>query len=106
MKQHIRWFTCANSAGLQTETTNKHPMHKPSPILLAVAQPGGSTLPSLDWLALAFYFGILLCVAWWVVSRRKDTAADYFLAGRNLGWRSEEHTSELQSPMYLVCRLL
>src|SRR5437762_11374657 len=21
-------------------------------------------------------------------------------------WRSEEHTSELQSPMYLVCRLL
>src|SRR5437762_6764519 len=22
------------------------------------------------------------------------------------GWRSEEHTSELQSPMYLVCRLL
>src|SRR5437879_11371129 len=24
----------------------------------------------------------------------------------NLLWRSEEHTSELQSPMYLVCRLL
>src|SRR5437762_10031329 len=24
---------------------------------------------------------------------------------RNGGWRSEEHTSELQSPMYLVCRL-
>src|SRR5437763_3432259 len=23
-----------------------------------------------------------------------------------LCWRSEEHTSELQSPMYLVCRLL
>src|SRR5437762_10620700 len=23
-----------------------------------------------------------------------------------LVWRSEEHTSELQSPMYLVCRLL
>src|SRR5437762_13896241 len=23
-----------------------------------------------------------------------------------IGWRSEEHTSELQSPMYLVCRLL
>src|SRR5437762_3487471 len=23
-----------------------------------------------------------------------------------VGWRSEEHTSELQSPMYLVCRLL
>src|SRR5437763_5036674 len=24
----------------------------------------------------------------------------------NAGFRSEEHTSELQSPMYLVCRLL
>jgi SSS family solute:Na+ symporter len=61
-------------------------MHKPTPIFLAAAHSGGSTLTSLDWLALAFYFGILLCVAWWVVSRRKDTAADYFLAGRNLGW--------------------
>src|SRR5437762_8973284 len=27
-------------------------------------------------------------------------------AGVDLGVRSEEHTSELQSPMYLVCRLL
>src|SRR5437763_6711898 len=26
--------------------------------------------------------------------------------GRAAGARSEEHTSELQSPMYLVCRLL
>src|SRR5437762_6108372 len=25
--------------------------------------------------------------------------------GLNRSWRSEEHTSELQSPMYLVCRL-
>src|SRR5437764_8494053 len=28
------------------------------------------------------------------------------LQGAALGRRSEEHTSELQSPMYLVCRLL
>src|SRR5437879_7548151 len=28
------------------------------------------------------------------------------LAERGLSPRSEEHTSELQSPMYLVCRLL
>ena len=54
--------------------------------ILAAAQPAGTTLTGLDWLAIALYFGILLCVAWWVVSRRKDTAADYFLAGRNLGW--------------------
>ncbi len=54
--------------------------------LLAAIQPGGSTLTGLDWLAIAFYFSILLCVAWWVVKKRKDTAADYFLAGRNLGW--------------------
>jgi len=52
---------------------------------LAAAQPK-STLTSIDWVAIAFYFGILLCVAWWVVKKGKDTAADYFLAGRNLGW--------------------
>ncbi len=48
--------------------------------------PHESVLTNLDWLAIAIYFGILLCVAWWVVKKRKDTAADYFLAGRNLGW--------------------
>jgi SSS family solute:Na+ symporter len=52
----------------------------------AAAPLGGPTLTGLDWLAIAFYFSILLCVAWWVVRRAKDTAADYFLAGRNLGW--------------------
>ena len=45
-----------------------------------------ATLTGLDWLAIALYFGILLCVAGWVVRKNKDTAADYFLAGRNLGW--------------------
>ena len=55
-------------------------------LLFAAAQPGGTTLGTLDWLAIAFYFGILFFVAWWVVKRRKDTAADYFLAGRNLSW--------------------
>src|SRR5438552_3081410 len=43
-------------------------------------------MTSLDWLMIALYFGVLLGVAWWVVRRSKDTAADYFLAGRNLGW--------------------
>src|SRR5271165_2502731 len=52
----------------------------------ALENANHSTLEPLDWVMIALYFGILLCVAWYVVSRRKDTAADYFLAGRNLGW--------------------
>ena len=47
---------------------------------------GASTLTGIDWLAIVCYFGILLCVAWWVIKRRKDNATDYFLAGRNLSW--------------------
>lgn len=45
-----------------------------------------STLTTIDWLAIAAYFGVLLAVAWWVVKKSKDNATDYFLAGRNLGW--------------------
>src|SRR5271157_3797836 len=40
----------------------------------------------LDWVMIGVYFSLLLGVAWWVVSRSKNTAADYFLAGRNLSW--------------------
>src|SRR5512139_3511320 len=43
-------------------------------------------LTGIDWAVIAVYFCILGGVAWWVVSHRQDTAADYFLAGRNLGW--------------------
>src|SRR2546429_6850467 len=32
--------------------------------------------------------------------------AQFRQAQPNLGWRSEEHTSELQSRLHLVCRLL
>src|SRR5262252_5772952 len=45
-----------------------------------------SHITGLDWLMIALYFGILLCVAWWVIRKGKDSADDYFLAGRNLGW--------------------
>jgi SSS family solute:Na+ symporter len=45
-----------------------------------------SHITALDWIMIGLYFGVLLCVAWWVVRRGKDNAADYFLAGRNLGW--------------------
>jgi SSS family solute:Na+ symporter len=45
-----------------------------------------STLGTLDWLTIAAYFSIIIGVAWWVTLKNKDTATDYFLAGRNLGW--------------------
>jgi SSS family solute:Na+ symporter len=48
--------------------------------------PAASQITGIDWVVIAIYFGILLSVAWWVVSKGKDSAADYFLAGRNLGW--------------------
>jgi len=43
-------------------------------------------MSGLDWIVIAVYFAIILGVAWWVVLKNKDTADDYFLAGRNLGW--------------------
>ncbi len=58
-------------------------MNIPAVFLAATAR---SHITPLDWLMIALYFGILLCVAWWVVRRGKDSATDYFLAGRNLGW--------------------
>jgi SSS family solute:Na+ symporter len=60
-------------------------MHNLMP-LFAAAQPSRSTMNGIDWLMIALYFAVLLGVAWWVVRRNKDTAADYFLAGRNLSW--------------------
>jgi solute:Na+ symporter, SSS family len=45
-----------------------------------------STLTALDWTMVALYFSILFGVAWWVIRKSKDTATDYFLAGRNLSW--------------------
>jgi SSS family solute:Na+ symporter len=52
----------------------------------SAAAVSSSALTILDWVMIALYFSVLLGVAWWVVKRRKDTATDYFLAGRNLGW--------------------
>src|SRR5919108_1435351 len=43
-------------------------------------------MTNVDWLIITAYFGLLLGLAWWVILRRKETADDYFLAGRNLGW--------------------
>jgi SSS family solute:Na+ symporter len=43
-------------------------------------------MSGLDWIVIALYFSLLLALTWWVISRAKDTADDYFLASRNLGW--------------------
>jgi SSS family solute:Na+ symporter len=43
-------------------------------------------MTGLDWVSIALYFAMLLGVASWVARRNRDTADDYFLAGRNLGW--------------------
>ena len=59
-------------------------MFKLAAVLFAT-QPQSQITP-IDWVVIGIYFCILLAVAWYVVSRGKDSAADYFLAGRNLGW--------------------
>ncbi len=42
-------------------------------------------MTSLDWLIIVVYFFLLAGIAWWS-SRRQQTTADYFLAGRDIGW--------------------
>jgi len=39
-----------------------------------------------DWLIILLYFSLLLGLTWWAVRMNRDTADDYFLASRNLGW--------------------
>lgn len=39
----------------------------------------------IDWAVIALYFAILIGIVWWS-SRKQDTSADYFLAGRDVGW--------------------
>jgi solute:Na+ symporter, SSS family len=56
------------------------------PALALLATAVSTQLTEIDWIVIAIYFAILLAVAWWVVRKGKDSAADYFLAGRNLGW--------------------
>src|SRR3712207_7871447 len=41
-----------------------------------------------------------------LIGENKDISSLYALGDQNFGFRSEEHTSELQSRQYLVCRLL
>ncbi|TMG81877.1 MAG: LPXTG cell wall anchor domain-containing protein, partial [Betaproteobacteria bacterium] len=44
-------------------------------------------MTTIDWLIIVAYIGLVLGLAGWVfLRRRKDTAEDYFLASRHLGW--------------------
>ncbi len=45
----------------------------------------GSNLTAIDWAVIAAYFAVLIGIVWWS-SKKQDTTADYFLAGRNVGW--------------------
>jgi len=44
-----------------------------------------TVLSGLDWFVIGIYFLMLASVVWWC-SRKQDSSAEYFLAGRNIGW--------------------
>jgi SSS family solute:Na+ symporter len=43
-------------------------------------------MQTIDWLIILAYFCLIGGLVWWVVRKNQNTADDYFLAGRNLGW--------------------
>ena len=45
-----------------------------------------NSFQALDWMVIGLYFAVLFGIAWWVIKQRQDSAADYFLAGRHIGW--------------------
>jgi SSS family solute:Na+ symporter len=45
-----------------------------------------ATFATLDWIAIAAYFGVMLLIVWWVVLQKQQTSTDYFLAGRHMPW--------------------
>ena len=43
-------------------------------------------LGPIDWIIVLLYFVIVAGVSFWAMNQKKDSAEDYFLAGRHLGW--------------------
>jgi solute:Na+ symporter, SSS family len=43
-------------------------------------------MTTLDWLIILAYFALLVWLTWWATRKGEETADDYFLAGRDLGW--------------------
>lgn len=44
------------------------------------------TLGTLDWVIIGLYFAVVFGIALWAIKQGQKSSADYFLAGRNLGW--------------------
>jgi SSS family solute:Na+ symporter len=45
-----------------------------------------SFLGTLDWLVVVLYFIVIGAISVWSIRRKKNSASEYFLASRNLGW--------------------
>ena len=45
-----------------------------------------SQLVLLDWVIVLFYFAAVFGIAFWVIRQKQKSTADYFLAGKNVGW--------------------
>src|SRR5687767_13822357 len=43
-------------------------------------------LQTLDWIIILIYFGVIAAISYWAMKKKKNSAEDYFLAGRNMGW--------------------
>ena len=41
---------------------------------------------TLDWIVIALYFALIAGISWWSMRQKKESASEYFLAGRNIGW--------------------
>lgn len=43
-------------------------------------------LETLDWIIVGIYFLLIAGIAAWTMRKKKDSAQEYFLAGKSLGW--------------------
>src|ERR1017187_3509880 len=86
----------------------------PAPAMAMAHGPGD--MIAVAWLHNATFFPRVMPAVHWIglANRHNPWSHGQVLEKWNLAWtaewkapapRSEEHTSELQSPMYLVCRL-
>ncbi len=41
---------------------------------------------TIDWVVITIYFLIITGISVWAMRKKKESAQDYFLAGRNIGW--------------------